>query len=136
MTGENKRKNITAQLASSSGAWDAALRNAAAGDLKTAVNRLYYAAYHAVVAVCLSEGLEAKTHRGVSHLLKLHFVVPNHLPDWVESAFSKLQTDRDLADYEPEFQLSSERYAERQADAEKMIHEFRAFLRARGLVDS
>ena len=34
--------------------------NAAAGDLDAAVNRLYYAACHAAIAVCLTEGLDRR----------------------------------------------------------------------------
>ncbi len=132
MTGANRRENIAAELLKSARAWDAAVRNASAGDYETAANRIYYAAYHAAMAVCLSEELEPKTHRGLTSLLKLHFVVPGLLPDGVETTLSRLQTDRDLADYEPGFTLSAQRYSERQSEAEQLIRELRSYLSAKG----
>lgn len=132
MTGTNRRENIAAELQKSERAWDAAVRNAAAGDYETAANRLYYAAYHAATAVCLSEELEPKTHRGLNSLLKLHFVVPGLLPEGVETTLSRLQTDRDLADYEPGFTHSAQRYGDRQDEAGTLLRQLRDYLIAKG----
>lgn len=134
MTAENRQANIGTEISKSRRAWSSALRNAAERDFDTAANRLYYSAYHAAMAVCLSEGLEPKTHRGLIHLLKLHFIVPGQLPDWVESALSRLQTERDLADYEADYTLSAERYEERRTEAERLIEQLEAFLRAGGFL--
>lgn len=135
MTGGNRRENIAAERRLSTSALEAAERNAAAADFRTAANRLYYAAYHGATAVCLSEGLEPKTHRGLHHLLKLHFVEPGHLPEWVDSTFSRLQSDRDLADYEPDFVITAERYGERQAEARRLLDVLDTLLRSRGWIE-
>lgn len=135
MTGGNRRENIAAAQKLSASAMEAAVRNAAAQDYRTAANRLYYAAYHSATAVCLSEGLEPKTHRGLHHLLKLHFIEPGQLPDWVDSTFSRLQSDRDLADYEPDFVITAERYSERHAEATKLLATLTALLRAGGWIE-
>ena len=132
MSEEPRKKNVAAELALVRETLEAARRNAAAADFKTAINRLYYAAYHAAIAVLLSEDLEPKTHRGVTHLLKLHFVVPGHLPDEVVGAFSALQTERDLADYEPTYSITAQRYEQRRAEGEKLVTDLEVFLRARG----
>lgn len=40
----------------------------------TAVNRLYYACYYAIIALLLSKEIKATTHAGVRQMLGLHFV--------------------------------------------------------------
>jgi uncharacterized protein len=85
--------------------WESAQRIAAIGDYEAATNRLYYAAFHAALAACLTEGLEPKSHRGLSNLLKLHFVETGKLPEWTHGALSRLQSERDLADYAPSYTL-------------------------------
>jgi len=40
----------------------------------TAVNRLYYACYYAVIALLLDEDIQAQTHSGVRQMFGLHFI--------------------------------------------------------------
>ena len=40
----------------------------------TAVNRLYYSCFYAVIALLANEGIEIQTHSGVRQLFGLHFV--------------------------------------------------------------
>lgn len=134
MTEENKKANVSTELQMSSRALEAAKRNAAAADFATATNRLYYATYHAALAVLLSEGLEPKTHRGLTHLLKLHFVKKGLLPDWVEPAFSKIQLERELVDYEPGYSIDAEGYGRLSAEVQRLLRELEGLLRARGLI--
>ena len=42
--------------------------------LHDAESRLYYAIYHAAVALLLTEGLEPRSHAGTASMLGLHFV--------------------------------------------------------------
>ena len=44
------------------------------GYLNTAVNRLYYACYYAVVDLLIKNHIQASTHAGVKQMLGLHFV--------------------------------------------------------------
>lgn len=132
MTDENRRRNIAAEMEASRRAREAAQRNAAAGDLATAMNRLYFAALHAAKAACLSEGLDPKTHRGLRSLLSLRFVHPGKLPEWVATVYARLETDRDLSDYEALFSVTAERYAERSGQAERLLAEIERYLRAGG----
>lgn len=133
MTDDNVRRNVALELQASREALEAARRIAEIGEHKSAVNRLYYSAYHAALAVCLAEGLEPKTHRGLVHLLKLHFVKRGTLPEWVESELSKLQTERDLADYEPTYQVDASAYAALSAGAQRLVAELENLLEARSL---
>lgn len=69
MTDDNKRAAIAAELAATERLQEAAERNASQGDRETAANRLYFAAMHATKALCLSEGIEPKSHRGLRRAL-------------------------------------------------------------------
>jgi len=40
----------------------------------TAVNRLYYACYYAVIALLIEKDIKAQTHSGVRQMFGLHFV--------------------------------------------------------------
>ena len=132
MTDENRKRNVAAEMEASRRAREAAQRNAAAGDFATAMNRLYFAALHAAKAACLSEGLDPKTHRGLKSLLALRFVHAGKLPDWVATVYAQLETDRDLSDYAALFSMTAERYAERSAQADRLLAEIERHLRAGG----
>lgn len=134
MTDENRKRNIAAEVEASRRARKAAERNATAGDLATATNRLYFAALHAAKAACLSEGLDPKTHRGLKSLLALRFVHPGKLPDWVSTVYGQLETDRDLSDYVAAFSMTAQRYAERSAQADRLLSEIEKYLRGTGLL--
>lgn len=103
MTDDNKRANITAEL----GRCDESLRAATvlldAGLLHDAESRLYYAAYHAAVALLLTQGLEPRSHTGVANLLGLHFVKTGRLDSGDARLFARLQKYRIEADYSAEF---------------------------------
>lgn len=126
------KTQIAQELDKSRRAREAAERNAAAGDHDTATNRLYYAALHAAKAVLVTEALEPKTHRGIKHLFALHFVTKGLLPDWCEPALSRLETERDLADYAAEYTVSPERYAQRRDECDRLMLEIERFLRSQG----
>ncbi len=64
-----------------------------------AVSRAYYAAFHHITALLLSEGVEARTHGGVHDLLYLHFVKTGRFPAGEAKLFSALQKFREQADY-------------------------------------
>lgn len=132
MTGDNRRANVAEELAAARRHRQAAERIAAIGEHEAAVNRLYYAALHAVRAVCLTEGIEPKSHRGLQRLLVLHFVSTGRLPEWVQSALGQLQTERDLADYVADFTVPAERYEERRTTADRLLGELEGYLHAHG----
>ena len=129
MTYANRRANIAAEMEKSRRVRTAADLAAAAGDFDTAVNRLYYSAFHAATAVCLTEGLEPKSHRGLRHLLNLHFMVAGRLEDWVNGALAALEDDRSLADYQPQFTMSEQRYHTRREEADRLLGRLETFLR-------
>jgi hypothetical protein len=103
VTNDNKRVNIASELARA----DECLRAAAvlvdAGLLHDAESRLYYAIYDAAVAALLTEGLEPRSHAGVSSLLGLHFIKPGRMDSDDGRLFARIQKYRVEADYSREF---------------------------------
>jgi uncharacterized protein (UPF0332 family) len=132
VTGDNRRANVAQELAAAKRLRDAAERIANVGELEAAATRLYFAALHAAKAILLTEGIEPKSHRGVHHLLALHFINQRRLPDWVASTFSQLETERDLADYVPMYTVTPERWADRRDGCDRLITELERYLRDGG----
>lgn len=108
MTGENKRANVAAELARAGDSLRAAEVLVQAGLLHDAESRLYYAAYHGAVALLLTEGIEPRSHAGVSSLLGLHFVRPGRLDPADPRLFLRLQKYRIEADYSRDFILTED----------------------------
>jgi uncharacterized protein (UPF0332 family) len=66
----------------------------------TAVNRLYYACYHATKAVLYDRGYNPKTHDGVKSLLGKELVLSGDVTRADGKFFREIQDHRDRADYE------------------------------------
>ena len=136
MTNENRRANVALEMDEARRHHAAAVRNAQAGDRETAANRLYFAALHAIKAVCLTKGLEPKTHRGLKSLLVTRFVASGELPAAIETAFAQLETERDLADYATGYRVTPERYEERLAGFNRLLESVESYLRGAGWLGS
>ncbi|HOC18006.1 MAG TPA: HEPN domain-containing protein [Vicinamibacterales bacterium] len=67
MTPENRRANADAEMARSGESLRAAALLVDAGLLHDAESRLYYAIYHAAVALLLAEGIEPRSHAGTAN---------------------------------------------------------------------
>ncbi|MBI4613831.1 MAG: HEPN domain-containing protein [Planctomycetes bacterium] len=134
MTAEHRRENVRLEVEKSRRTRTTADRTAGDGDYDAAVNRLYYAAFHAARAVCLTGGLEAKSHRGLKHLLALHFVHAGLLPDWAQTVLSRLETERDLADYALGEATSREGFELRREETDRFLAEVEGFLSKGGWI--
>lgn len=69
------------------------------GHVEPLVGCLYDACLHAALALLTAEGIDASTHRGVRHLLAMHFVREGRLPRHISRDFVRLLAERDLAHY-------------------------------------
>lgn len=112
MTEENRRANSAAELARSEESLRAARLLLEGGLLADAESRIYYAAYHAAVALLLTDGLEPRFHSGVGQLLGLHFVRTGLLHPDDARLFARLQKYRVEADYSTGFVVTREAAAE------------------------
>ncbi len=62
----------------------------------TAINRLYYSCYYAVIALLVNKGINAQTHAGVRQMFGLHFIktglIDKELGKFYTDIFDKRQT--------------------------------------------
>lgn len=128
MTNENKRVNSAAELARAGESLRAARLLSDAGLLADAESRVYYAAYHAAVALLLSEGLEARSHSGVGQMLGLHFVRTGRLDAADARLFARLQKYRVEADYSTGFVVTPEAIEEDLTACAAFIDRIRALI--------
>ena len=81
------------------------------------------------------EGLEPKTHRGVVTLLSEHFEATKRLSSDAVSALARVQTFRDIADYDARKRVARERAEQEVSAAERFVQEARTVLVAAGALD-
>ena len=112
MTDANTRANVASELARADESMRAARVLVAASLLHDAESRLYYAIYHAAVALLLTEGLEPRSHAGAASLLGIHFVKPGRMDPRDARLFARIQKYHLEADYGRDFVLTEEALVE------------------------
>ena len=98
------------------------------GYLNTAVNRLYYACYYAVVALLIKNHIHASTHAGVKQMLGLHFVSKGLISRESNRSFSLLFERRHSSDYDDFVYATSEEVDELLPKAQVFISEIERLL--------
>ena len=133
MTNENRRRNISAELARSRECLRAAraLTDQRLGN--DAVSRAYYGAYHAARALLLTLGMEARTHAGLARLLKLHF--ESRIGVVQVSTFARLQAFLHAADYDAETRFEVEEAADEVTKADEFAAQATQLLTEDGWVE-
>lgn len=84
-------------------------------------NRMYYAAYYAVSALLIANGLSAKSHETILRLFGLHFVKAGFLPLEQGKLYNKLFSLRLKGDYNDRFDLTEEEVTPLVEPAGKLI---------------
>ena len=135
MIEENKKKNISEELARAKECLTSADLLFSHGQLADAVSRLYYYLYHAVRALLLSKGLEPKTHEGTLRLLSMHFVRPGIISTDTSHIFTRLMKYREEADYNPSYVFTKDDYAGFKREADSFFGQIMQCLRADGMVE-
>ena len=79
-----------------------------------AANRFYYACFHIVQGLFISEGLSAHKHSGVVSLFSLHYVKTGRVAPTYGSFLARLMQLRQKADYNCSYNVSQE-------DVEQMV---------------
>jgi uncharacterized protein (UPF0332 family) len=73
------------------------------------INRLYYAAYYAVMALLLDADLNPSTHNGAKSNFSEYFIKTNLIPMEYGKIYSQLFTWRQKGDYDDLFNFSDEK---------------------------
>ena len=75
----------------------------------SAINRLYYAAYYAVTALLISEGINPTTHNGAKAKFSEHFILTKKITKDLGKTYSQLFTWRQKGDYDDLFDFDEEK---------------------------
>lgn len=86
-------------------------------------NRLYYTCYYITSALLIKNKYASQTHRGVIHLLGLHFIKEGVVTKNSGKFYSKLYELRQTGDYDDLFSLTEEDVKPMIALAESYIDE-------------
>jgi len=73
------------------------------------INRLYYSAYYAVMALLLSSDLKPTTHNGAKSNFTEHFIHTNKIPKEFGKIYSQLFTWRQKGDYDDLFDFDKDK---------------------------
>lgn len=88
-----------------------------------AANRLYYAAYYAVSALLLKNGISVRTHEGIIRMFGMHFVKNGIVSSEMGTTYSKLFSLRLTEDYDDDYNLTENDVLPKVKDAENLIEE-------------
>jgi len=78
------------------------------GSINSAVNRLYYAAFYATIAVLLDRNIEVKSHNGVKQKLGEELVLKGDISKEMAKIYSILSDYRHKGDYDDLFEIDKE----------------------------
>ncbi|MHB2016115.1 MAG: HEPN domain-containing protein [Candidatus Xenobia bacterium] len=132
MTDENKRSNISDEVAKAKRQREFARILAASEGWEGVVSHAYYYAFHFAQALLIMEGLEARTHRGVIHLINKHFVQPGRIPPQTAQILAQRETDRLAADYDAASTFTDDMASCALADADAFVTASRSLLKEAG----
>ena len=86
-----------------------------------ATTRAYYAAFHMVQALLLTKGLESRSHHGVAHLFRLHFVKTKIMDPEYSQILARAQKYREEADYHHTMEFTSHQAEETLKEIKNLI---------------
>ena len=99
-----------------------------AGLWSTLANRLYYALFHAVSALLVSEGHEVGTHKGAVIRFQQYFVKTKLFSVEDGRFYSQMQTMRENADYNCSYDVSEEEILTRVEPARRLIEKIKQYI--------
>jgi hypothetical protein len=98
-------------------------------DYEDAVSRAYYAVFHAVQALLLTEGERAETHKGVVTLFGLLFVKTGKFKKDLGKYLANLKDERESGDYEVFSYIDRETAETAIEEAKEFVRETQAYLK-------
>jgi uncharacterized protein (UPF0332 family) len=87
----------------------------------TAVNRLYYACFYAVIALLVKNNITAHTHQGVKQMFSMHFIAAGKIDKKYAQFYAQLFNDRISGDYDDFLQYDYDKVAFLRPQAEEFI---------------
>ena len=93
-----------------------------------ATNRYYYACFHAVHALLVSNGLSAKTHEGLLSVFGKEFVLTGKIDRKYSSFLARMEQLRKKADYNCVFDVTAEEVESMHSPACDLLQEIKRLL--------
>jgi uncharacterized protein (UPF0332 family) len=87
----------------------------------TAVNRIYYACYYAVIALLLSKQITVQTHAGVRQMFGLHFIKSGLIEKELGKFYSDIFDKRQTGDYDDFVEFTGEEVKSLIPQAQELI---------------
>ncbi len=94
----------------------------------TAVNRLYYACYYAVIALLIKNNIITQTHAGVRQMFGLHFIKPGLINKNLAKFYSDIFDKRQTGDYDDFVDFNKEEVISFIEPAKQLIKEIEKLL--------
>ena len=98
------------------------------GYWNTLANRLYYALFHAVSALLISDGREVGSHKGAAIRFHQYYVRQGIFTDDEGSFYSQMETLREKADYNCFFKVTEADITARIEPTRKLIEKTKAYI--------
>lgn len=96
----------------------------------TAINRLYYACYYAVIALLINNKIETLTHTGTRQMFGFHFIKTGLVEKDIGKFYSRIFDLRQTGDYEDFIDFSEDQVTELLEPAKKLIDHIESILKA------
>ncbi len=100
LSDEDRREVVLYRLEKAERTYNEAVDIIGKGYTEIVANRLYYAAYYAVTALLIANGITVKSHSGVKGMFSLNFIKTKLLDKRFGILFSTLFSLRMTGDYE------------------------------------
>jgi uncharacterized protein (UPF0332 family) len=94
----------------------------------TAVNRLYYACYYAVIALLIDKDIHAQTHSGVRQMFGLHFIKTGIIDKEAGKFYTDIFDLRQTGDYDDYIDFKKEDVLELIEPANELISKIETLL--------
>ena len=94
----------------------------------TAVNRLYYACYYAVIALLIDKDIHAQTHSGVRQMFGLHFIKTGIIDKEAGKFYTDIFDMRQTGDYDDYIDFKKEDVLELIEPANELISKIELLL--------
>ena len=95
----------------------------------TAVNRLYYSCFYAIIALLVDKDIETLTHSGVRQMFGLHFIKTGIIDQDSGRFYTRIFDLRQTGDYDDFIDFDEQRVLELIEPANKLIAQIEAILR-------
>jgi uncharacterized protein (UPF0332 family) len=95
----------------------------------TAVNRLYYACYYAVIALLVKHEISTQTHAGVRQMFGLHFVKSGLINRELAKFYTDIFDKRQTGDYDDFVDFTKDEVISLIEPAKQLIQEIESLLK-------